>query len=48
MTPGEDAAAPYISYLTDRAITGQYAKAVGGAVIMIERECHNCLDMFGS
>lgn len=38
MTPGEDAAAPYTAYLTDRAITGLYAKAVGGAVVMIERK----------
>ncbi|KAK6084908.1 serine carboxypeptidase S28 [Seiridium cupressi] len=36
MTPGESAAAPYAAYLTDRAITGMYAQAIGGAVVMIE------------
>ncbi|KAI0133968.1 serine carboxypeptidase S28 [Xylariales sp. AK1849] len=36
MTPGEEAAAAYTAYLTDRAITGMYAEAVGGAVILIE------------
>lgn len=40
-TPGEIAAAEYTGYLTNRTITGQFAQAVGGAVIMIERENFN-------
>lgn len=36
-TPGESEAAPYTGYLTDRAITGAIAKAIGGAVVMVER-----------
>ncbi|KAH8671658.1 serine carboxypeptidase S28 [Xylariales sp. PMI_506] len=36
LTPGEDAAALYTAYLTEKAITGTYAKEVGGAVILIE------------
>ncbi|KAK1982254.1 serine carboxypeptidase S28 [Colletotrichum cereale] len=35
-TPGEVAAEGYTGYLTDRAITGAIAKAVGGAVVMVE------------
>ncbi|KAI0126464.1 serine carboxypeptidase S28 [Xylariales sp. AK1849] len=35
-TPGESAAAPYTGYLTERTLTGMFAKAVGGAVILIE------------
>ncbi|KAK1540561.1 serine carboxypeptidase S28 [Colletotrichum paranaense] len=35
-TPGESEAAPYTGYLTDRAITGAIAKAIGGAVVMVE------------
>ncbi|ORY69115.1 serine carboxypeptidase S28 [Pseudomassariella vexata] len=35
-TPGEVAAAAYTGYLTERTITGQHAKAVGGAVIIME------------
>lgn len=37
-TPGEIAAAGYTGYLTNRTITGLYAQALGGAVVMIERE----------
>lgn len=36
-TPGEIAAAGYTGYLTNRTITGAYAQAIGGAVIMLER-----------
>jgi hypothetical protein len=36
MTPGESAAVGYTGYLTERAITGLYAKAVGGAIIIVE------------
>lgn len=35
-TPGEIAAAPYIGYLTNRTITGAYAQAIKGAVVMME------------
>ncbi|KAF6807958.1 serine carboxypeptidase S28 [Colletotrichum musicola] len=35
-TPGEVAAEAYSGYLTDRALTGNIAKAVGGAVVMVE------------
>ncbi|KAF5487287.1 putative extracellular serine carboxypeptidase [Colletotrichum siamense] len=35
-TPGEVAAEAYSGYLTDRALTGSIAKAVGGAVVMVE------------
>ncbi|TDZ36495.1 putative extracellular serine carboxypeptidase [Colletotrichum spinosum] len=35
-TPGEVAAEGYTGYLTDRALTGNIAKAVGGAVVIIE------------
>ena len=37
MTPGEVAAAGYTGYLTEKALTGMYAKSVGGAVIVVER-----------
>jgi hypothetical protein len=37
-TPGEIAAVGYTGYLTNRTITGAYAQAIGGAVIMLERE----------
>ncbi|KEY70524.1 hypothetical protein S7711_02687 [Stachybotrys chartarum IBT 7711] len=36
MTPGEIAAEGYTGYLTDRAMTGVYANAVGGAVLLVE------------
>ncbi|KAH7309745.1 endoprotease endo-Pro [Stachybotrys elegans] len=36
MTPGEVAADGYGGYLTDRAMTGVYARENGGAVVMIE------------
>ncbi|GKT44832.1 putative extracellular serine carboxypeptidase [Colletotrichum spaethianum] len=35
-TPGEVAAEGYTGYLTDRALTGNIAKAIGGAVVMVE------------
>lgn len=35
-TPGEINASGYGGYLTDSAITGQFAKAIGGAVVLIE------------
>ncbi len=35
-TPGEEAADQYTGYLTNRTITGQFAKAIGGAVVMVE------------
>ncbi|EPE10865.1 serine peptidase [Ophiostoma piceae UAMH 11346] len=35
-TPGESAANRYTGYLTNRTITGQFAKAIGGAIVMIE------------
>lgn len=35
-TPGEANASAYTGYLTDSAITGQFAKAIGGAVVLIE------------
>lgn len=37
-TPGEVAAAGYTGYLTNRTITGAYAQAIGGAVVIVERE----------
>lgn len=37
MTPGEVAAAGYTGYLTEKALTGMYAKAIEGAVIIVER-----------
>ncbi|KAK8099683.1 serine carboxypeptidase S28 [Apiospora kogelbergensis] len=36
MTPGEVAAAGYTGYLTEKALTGMYAKAIEGAVIIVE------------
>lgn len=36
MTPGEIAADGYGGYLTDRTITGVYARELGGAVVMVE------------
>ncbi|KAK7971471.1 hypothetical protein PG989_016487 [Apiospora arundinis] len=36
MTPGEVAAAGYTGYLTEKALTGMYGKAVGGAVLILE------------
>lgn len=35
-TPGESAAAAYTGYLTNRTITGLFAEAIGGAVVMLE------------
>ncbi|KAH8886065.1 endoprotease endo-Pro [Thozetella sp. PMI_491] len=35
-TPGEVAAAPYVGYLTNRTITGMFAQAIGGAVVLME------------
>ena len=35
-TPGEIAAAGYTGYLTNATITGAYAEAIGGAVVMLE------------
>lgn len=35
-TPGESAAADYTGYLTTRTITGLFAEAIGGAVVMME------------
>lgn len=35
-TPGEIAASGYGAYLTDRFLTGEIAKQVGGAVVMVE------------
>lgn len=35
-TPGEIAAAEYTGYLTNRTITGLFAQAIGGAVVMME------------
>jgi hypothetical protein len=43
-TPGEVAAAGYSGYLTNRTITGAYAQAIGGAVIMLEREYMAAMD----
>jgi hypothetical protein len=37
-TPGELAAAKFTGYLTNRTITGAYAQAIGGAVVIVERE----------
>jgi len=36
-TPGEAAAGPYGSYLTDSTINGEYAQKIGAAIIMVER-----------
>lgn len=36
MTPGESAADRYTGYLTNRTLTGLFAQAVGGAVVMME------------
>lgn len=41
-TPGEEAADPYIGYLTNRTITGLYAQEIEGAVLMVERESAQC------
>lgn len=35
-TPGEEAAAEYTGYLTNRTITGLFGQAIGGAVVMLE------------
>lgn len=35
-TPGEAAAAPYTGYLTNKTITGLFAEAIGGAVVIME------------
>lgn len=35
-TPGEIAAAGYTGYLTNKTITGLFAQAIGGAVVMLE------------
>ncbi|MCJ1433440.1 hypothetical protein MMC27_002800 [Xylographa pallens] len=35
-TPGEVAAAGYTGYLTNETITGLYAEAIGGAVVLLE------------
>lgn len=35
-TPGESAAAAYTGYLTNKTITGLFAQAVGGAVVLME------------
>lgn len=37
MTPGELPADGYTGYLTDRTMPGLIAKAVGGAVVLVER-----------
>jgi hypothetical protein len=36
LTPGESAADEYTGYLTNRTLTGLFAQAVGGAVVMME------------
>lgn len=36
-TPGEVEASGYTGYLTNKTITGLFAQAVGGAVVMMER-----------
>lgn len=36
MTPGEVAADGYTGYLTNRTLTGLFAQAIGGAVVMME------------
>jgi hypothetical protein len=36
-TPGESAAADYTGYLTNRTLTGLFAKENDGAVILLER-----------
>lgn len=43
-TPGEAAAAPYGSYLTNTTISGLYAQEIRGAVILFERRhfWHTC------
>jgi hypothetical protein len=38
LTPGEIAAAGYTGYLTNRTITGAFGQAIGGAVVLIERQ----------
>ena len=38
-TPGEVNATGYQGYATLRTLTGQFAEAVGGAVIVLERRC---------
>lgn len=38
MTPGEVAAEAYTGYLSNRTLTGLFAQAIGGAVIILERE----------
>ena len=37
-TPGEIAAEPYGSYLTNKTIVGLFAQELKGAVVMVERE----------
>lgn len=37
-TPGEEAAAGYTGYLTNKSLTGLYAKEIKGAVVLIERK----------
>lgn len=36
-TPGEEAAAEYTGYLTNRTLTGLFAEEIHGAVILLER-----------
>lgn len=36
-TPGESAAAEYTGYLTNKTLTGLFAKENDGAVILLER-----------
>lgn len=36
-TPGEEAAAEYTGYLTNKTLTGLFAKENDGAVILLER-----------
>lgn len=38
-TPGEGAADGYTGYLTNRTITGLFAQAIQGAVVILERKC---------
>ncbi len=47
-TPGEAAAAPYGSYLTNATVVGLYAQEIKGAVVMIERKLFQPSGMFNS
>jgi hypothetical protein len=43
VTPGEVAETEYTGYLTNQTITGAYAQAIGGAIVMVKCEYTDAL-----